>query len=330
MPVNDFLSVIICTFNRADSLRIAAETVLAQATDGSFTYELVIVDDSSTDHTRATVEALAAAAPNVRYVCDPSSKGIAHARNVGVTNTEGGWIVFFDDDQLADPGWLIALMEVARAHNAKIVGGARRLDLDDAALNRLGPVCRSLLGENLYEEPPIVMQGKELPTTGNLLVSREVFDAIGHFDVNLTISSGEDADLIRRARANGTEVWTAPRAVVAHMIPAYRTTEAYFRWVSRRWGTQFAQIDMKQLGAVAIFLLAIARAAQALALRVPKMLLAKARGDKAAEIDAHALIWRAEGYLRRTLYIISPRFSGQHRFINDLEFRNERQLFGGS
>lgn len=328
-PAKDLLSVVICSYNRAESLRIAATTVIAQEAGDDFDYELLVIDDHSTDHTRAVVEALAAADPRVRYVLNNVSKGIAGARNAGVHAARGNWIVFFDDDQLSDPGWLRELLAVARAHDARIVGGARRLDLDDVTLRGMGPVVRSLLGENLYDGPPVLMQGKELPTTGNLLISKEVFDRVGDFDLSLTLNSGEDAELIGRARAAGFGVWTAPKAVVAHMIPAYRTQENYFIWVSRRWGVQFAQIDVKRRGRLMGLALALARGVQAVALRWPQYYRAKGRGDAAALLDVRCYLWRTEAYVRKAIYMAWPAMFPQHRFLDYLEFRNERQLFGG-
>ena len=186
----------------------------------------------------------------------------------------------------------------------------------------------SLLGENLYDGPPVVMLGKELPTTGNLLIAREVFERVGDFDERLTVSSGEDAELIGRARAAGFEVWTAPRAVVAHMIPPYRTQVPYLRWVSRRWGIQFAQIDAKRSGNVVVAVLAAARAAQAGLQRWPQYFLAKLRGDAASALDARCYFWRAEGYVRKALHLVSPGLFAQRAILGELEFRNERQLFG--
>lgn len=329
LPAKDLLSVVICSYNRADSLRTAARTVIAQEAGPDFDYELVVIDDHSTDHTRALVEELARDNARVRYALNNVAKGIAGARNSGVHAARGNWVVFFDDDQLADPGWLRELIAVARAHDAKIVGGGRRLDLDAATLQRMGPVVRSLLGENLYEGPPVLMQGKELPTTGNLLISKEVFERVGDFDISLTLNSGEDAELIGRARAAGFGVWTAPKAVVAHMIPEYRTREAYFLWVSRRWGVQFAQIDVKRRGRVVGLALATARAAQAIALRWPQFFRAKWRGDAAAVMDMRCYLWRTEAYVRKAIYLAWPAMFPQHRFLDYLEFRNERQLFGG-
>jgi glycosyltransferase involved in cell wall biosynthesis len=277
--MNEFLSVVVCTYNRADSLRNALETVISQDTAANFTFEAVVVDDHSTDHTRATVESLALSAPNVRYVLNENAKGVVGARNMGIRAARGEWIVFFDDDQLAERGWLAGLVEVVRAHGALIAGGARRLDLPEAQLRDLGPVFRSLLGENLYDGPPVIMRGKELPTTGNLLVAKAVFERVGEFGVGIDISSGEDAELIGRARAAGIEVWTAPRAMVAHMIPAYRTSVPYLRWVSRRWGAHFAQIDAKRGGNTKMAVLALARAAQAVLQSAPQWLLAVLRGN---------------------------------------------------
>ena len=324
------LAVIICTYNRADSLKKALRSVLLQECDG-FSYEIVVVDDASTDHTRETVQTMAAdAAVPLRYVRQEDQCGIAHARNRGVTEARGDYVVFFDDDQLADPQWLQCLWDVAQEKNADIVGGPRRLDLPPDVLSRLGPVCRSILGENLYKGPPALLHGKELPTTGNLLIARRVFDAIGHFNAAISRSSGEDPDFILRAREHGFTIWTAPEAMVAHMIPAYRTTPAYFRWVSLRWGVIFARQNRISDGLFKTTVFALARIGRAKLLHIPRLVAAIVRGDAAAAADTRCLIWRAAGYGRTTLAMLAPRLFAQERFFEQLDFRNERILFGGA
>ncbi len=322
------LAVIICTYNRADSLKQALQSVLRQNCDG-FSYEIVVVDDASTDHTRETVQAMAAdAAMPLRYVRQEDRCGIAHARNRGVAEARGDYVVFFDDDQIADPQWLQCLVNVAQEKNADLVGGPRRLALSPDALARLGPVCRSILGENLYEGPPAPLHGKELPTTGNLLISRRVFDAIGNFNAAISRSSGEDTDFILRAREHGFTVWTAPKAMVAHMIPAYRVTPAYFKWVSLRWGVIFARRDRINDGLLRTVAFAVARIGRAKLLHLPRLIAAILRGDAATAADAKCLIWRAVGYGRTTLAMPAPPLFAQERFFERLDFRNERLLFG--
>lgn len=321
------LAVIICTYNRADNLRLALQSVLRQECHG-FTYEIVVVDDASTDHTRETVLELAASTPvPVRHVRQEGQCGIAHARNRGVAEAKGDYVVFFDDDQLADPRWLHELLAVARAHDAAIVGGPRKLDLSADMLAGLGPVCRSILGESLYDAPPVILHGKELPTTGNLFIARRVFDAIGDFNAAISRASGEDTDFILRARAHGFDIWTAPKAMVAHMIPAYRVTPPYFQWVSLRWGVIFARQNRINFGLAKTAAYAVARMGQAKLIHAPKLLGALLRGDAAAAADRKCLIWRAVGYARTTLSLMLPGIFAQTRFFERLDFRNERLMF---
>lgn len=326
MP-QDNISVVMCTYNRAASLRRSLPTILAQEAP-DFDFEVVIVDDQSADDTRAAVEEAAAAARRpVRYAYLEGRRGIAVARNRGITEASGNWIVFFDDDQIAEPDLLANLLRVAREKEAVCVGGSRRLDLPEAALAGLGPVCRGLLGENIYAPPPSVLSGKELPSTGNLMIARAVFDEAGMFDPRF--SGSEDSEFLNRVRDHGHAIWTAPDAMCSHMIPQYRTTEGYFRWVSLRWGNGFAKIDLKQHGAALTVLLCLARVAQAFALNMPRLVLARLRGARAAALDRHTLLWRAQGYARTVLWLLAPRLFPQRRFIAELEFRMEREIFGG-
>ncbi len=323
------LSVVICTYNRAEPLQAALKSVLTQETGEAFSFEVVVVDDGSTDATRPTVEALADGAPvPLRYVFQGGRGGIAPARNRGLDEARAQYIVYFDDDQIASPEWLAALMAVVRDKDADCIGGPRRLDIPDAALRRLGPVCRGILGENLYQLPPALLEGKELPTTGNLLLSRRMLDAIGKFDPNAK-SSGEDADLLNRARRAGFGIWTAPEAMVAHMIPDYRLTPPYFRWVSLRWGNQFARMDHNHGGLGRVLPLALARIGQAALVHAPYWLLARLGGDAPAALDARILLWRALGYARTALHYLAPGLFPQRQFLDSLSFRNERDLFGG-
>ena len=96
------ISTIVCTYNRADMLRSALASLYDLATDGEFTYEIVVIDNASTDATPAAIAAAAAesSAP-LRGVHEPQ-KGVVAARNRGIREARGRWIAFFDDDQLAE------------------------------------------------------------------------------------------------------------------------------------------------------------------------------------------------------------------------------------
>ncbi|MFP4501127.1 MAG: glycosyltransferase family 2 protein [Candidatus Hydrogenedentota bacterium] len=325
MTSGNMITVVVCTYTRANYLRRALESLVRQETP-DFTYEVVVVDDESTDDTPAVVAEADAHAPiPVRYVLQPGREGLAHVRNRGVAEMQGDWLAFFDDDQLAEPGWLRQLLQVARDHDARLVGGPRRLHLPEETMAQLGPVSRSLLGENLYTGPPTVLNGKELPTTGNLLIGREVIDNVGAFDPKF--SGNEDTEFLQRARAAGYAIWTAPEAMCAHLIPQYRTETAYFRWTSLRWGYGFAGIDWKNHGTMKMLAYAAARLAQAAIITVPRWIAARLQGGAAEALDRKLLLWRAQGYARTAFWLAAPRLFPQRRFINLMDFGKERELF---
>ncbi len=98
------ISVVLCTYNRAERIERAVRAVLAQQ---GCDFELVVVDDGSTD---ATLKVLAGIDDDrLRVVCRPNG-GLSQARNSGLAAADGRWVVFLDDDDEAEPGWLATLL----------------------------------------------------------------------------------------------------------------------------------------------------------------------------------------------------------------------------
>ena len=317
------ISIVVCTYNRAKMLRGALGSLIGQETDGRFSYEIVVIDDGSTDDTGGVVKEVAERSQvSVRYVYNNGS-GIAEARNKGVIEARGGWIAFFDDDQLAEKDWLKNLFEIALQTGADCVGGTRLLDLPEEELSRLGPVSREILGEYVWQEESCVYRGKKHPATGSILVNRSVFDSLGLFDTSL-LGGGEDYDLVNRMCTAGYDIWSAPNAVVRHLIPRYRLELAFFRWSSLRRGATHALINHKQFGRGKTLFLCIARIGQALLINVPFLLLAYLRRDRVEAIDRKCLLWQAAGYTRRTVHLLAPEMFPQEGFFSRIEFRKER------
>ena len=105
-PATVDLSLLVCTYNRCNDLRELLETALAQQTDGLFEYEVVVVDNNSTDDTRAVVEEMIAAGrQRLRYFFEPK-QGKSHALNHGLQVLRGWAYVITDDDFLLPPNWV--------------------------------------------------------------------------------------------------------------------------------------------------------------------------------------------------------------------------------
>ena len=320
------ISVVVCTYNRAEMLRGALESVVCQETDGKFSYEIIVIDDASTDGTSSVVKKVSRRSPiPIRYVCE-EGHGIAQARNRGIKESCSKWVAFFDDDQLAEPHWLKELFMVASKTGAYCVGGTRLLSLPAEQVIPLTQVTRSILGEEIRCKEAQVYSRRFLPGTGNILIKRSIFNSIGEFDPSM-IWGEEDLDLIRRIRAAAFPIWSAPKAVVYHLIPPYRVSVEYLKLVSYRWGSSFACVDYKEGGRTKLVLLCVARIGQALLVNIPLLFWAYLFGDDAEVLGRKCLLWRAVSYTRETLYLLAPRVFPQEGFFARLEFRKERTSF---
>jgi hypothetical protein len=157
-----------------------------------------------------------------------------------------------------------------------------------------------------------------------MMVARRVFDAIGLFDTSMSV--GVDTDIVVRARAAGFGIWAVPSAETYHLVPEYRLRREYLRWVSLRWGSQFAQIDWKRMGRFRTLQQCIARLGQALLVRVPMLVFAYLTNRRAKLLDNMCLLWRAWAYARRCLYLMFPRMFPQTRFFRFLDFSTQDEF----
>lgn len=320
------ISVVVCTYNRAEMLRRALESLIFQETGDEFSYEILVIDDASSDGTGFVVsEASSCSRVPIRYVRE-EGQGIAHARNRGLENSSGKWIAFFDDDQLAEPDWLRELYTLAVKTGAPCIGGSSLLCLPKADCLRLSPVCRALLGELKYGDQPKKSGHKSDFGTGNILIRRDLFQAVGVFD-EATTRGGEDIEFMARLRKAGFEAWYAPRAVVHHLIPPYRLKEDYLLWLSLRVGDNFAYRDYRERGLAKTGLACVARIGQLLLVNLPLLAWAYLMRDLAEVLGRRCLLWRALAYTRRALNLLAPGLFPQDHFFARLEFRKERATF---
>ena len=199
-------------------------------------YELLMIDNNSTDKTREIGESLAKQNPRIRYCFEPV-RNLCHARNTGIRESRGEIVAFVDDDVRFSQGWLKALVSTfERFEDVACVGGKviphfeadRPPWIDDDVLWVYG-VTR--YGNNEKEiRPP------EVPIGCNMAFRREVFEQIGGFTPSLgregvSLQSGDERDLILRAEKAGLRTLYSPDVQVSHRIPPARTTR---QWILKR------------------------------------------------------------------------------------------------
>ena len=316
------ISVIVPSFNRCHYLTGALESLTNQTTNGHFEYEVLIVDNASTDQTREVVEAFAATSKvPVRYLYEPKP-GDAPPRNKGIRESTGQWLAFFDDDQFADPFWLLNLLQVAEDRNASIVGGPVYLDLDELTTNQLSAACRSTLREMKPYPSDQPYNEDVIPGTGNMFVARTLFDQLGLFQEDIK-GGGSDWKLVEDARAAGVIPWYASRAKIRHRVEGNRMTPAYFCWDARNGGVTQADVDCRQHGLIRLLLNGAARLVRA-SLYLPQHLFSKLVPPKFGCTQGSMIWWRTEGYVRRSLTLLAPNICPQKRFHDYVDFRSGR------
>ena len=106
------ITVVLCTYNRCDSLANALQSLAAQTFATPVDWEILIVDNNSTDGTREIVERFCRVYPNhFRYIFEPRP-GKSYALNTGLQHCDGEILAFTDDDIMAEPTWLENLAEM--------------------------------------------------------------------------------------------------------------------------------------------------------------------------------------------------------------------------
>jgi len=315
------ISIVVCTYNRKALLPGALDSLIHQESGGQFTFEIIIIDDGSTDGTENVVKEIIKEAyiVPIRYVYKEGG-GIADARNRGVAEAKSKWIAFFDDDQLAEPQWLAELYRIAMEKEADCVGGSILLDLPDSVNMQLRPFCRKALGELLLDYEPERYSEKVGLGSGNVMIRRKLFERIGGFDPNI-LTRGEDSDFFWRACEAGAEMWCAPKAIVHHIIPVSRLREEYLRRTSLGDGLCSALIRYRHKGHLRWFLGLGRRAFRSFARDVWLLLIAVLIHDKSWQLDRKCSLWCELGYVRGGLYLLAPRIFKQKRFFDNLNFR---------
>lgn len=318
------VSILMCTHNRAAMLRDAIASLVSQQTEGKFTFELLIVHSGAAETINVIEEARKAGPVPVRAAFQ-EHRGISVARNRALAEARGEWLAWFDDDQLADPTWLKALLDIAIEKNCKSTGGVRLLKLPENCTRHLTKACRRALGESEIWPEARAYNPKEGPPGGSHLLHRSVVEMVGDYDEAFGLR-GEDTDLYRRICKLGIVSWYTPHSICHHMIPPDRLTREYFQTTALHDGWAFAQRDRRKKGAAMMAGAAIARVGQAACINMPRLAKARLAGDQESILDAEIRLWIAEGFTRSSLYSLAPNFFRQTRFFSRYEFRPERRF----
>lgn len=230
------LSLIVCTYNRDKYLYGALKCIAENGfpTDG---YEIVLVNNMSTDSTEAECDRFAKDYPGVhfRYFVE-TNQGLSFARNRGIKESRGDVLVFLDDDSYIQTGYLSNLQRRLSEHEEV-----------DAFGGKINPVFESgeppkWLSKWNYSWVSAIDMGdkvcqfgaKSFPIGANMGIRKDFLEKVGEFNTRLgrskkNLMGGEEKDLFDRIRQRGGIIFYFPDVVVQHVIPPSRTTQDYIK-----------------------------------------------------------------------------------------------------
>ncbi len=196
-------SIIVPTYNRADEIEKLLPTLKEQSFPASM-FELLIVDDGSTDNTEETVARFAKEADfKIKYLRQ-KNQGPAAARNLGMKNAEGEFFIFVDSDVTLPPAWLSIIDKELKEKKGDAFGGPDTFREDfPPLLKAINYSMTGLLTTGGLRGKKGKKIAKYYPRSFNMGLSRKVYEKIGEF---YPLRHGQDIEFSHRIITSGAKV----------------------------------------------------------------------------------------------------------------------------
>jgi glycosyltransferase involved in cell wall biosynthesis len=226
------ISVVLGTYNRAASLLATLQSFSGLVYSAGLSWELVVVDNNSTDSTREVVETFARTASfPVSYIFE-KRQGRSAALNAGIAKAKGEIVAFTDDDVLLHSDWLATLKRTfddfaCSAVAGKVIPVWNHAKPDWLEMDGHFAVTNFDLGDELKEV-------RVPPLGANSAFRKDVFRKYGLFRLDLGVRGREhtitcdDTELGERLIRGGEKIVYCPTAIVYHAVDPNRTTKKYF------------------------------------------------------------------------------------------------------
>jgi glycosyltransferase involved in cell wall biosynthesis len=231
------ISVIICTHNRARNLSVLFDSLFGLEIPGNLTWEILLVDNASTDETPEMIEHEMSSRRLPLVVLEEQDIGKSRALNSALCRARGELMIFADDDVIPSPGWIRSYYEAAWK-NPHVLGFCGRvLPQWEGELPRW--LCKEVmtaLPEGLinrcdYGDKECFLPEHRVPGGLNAALKKKAVVKMGFFREDIgpgtSIPYAEDTDYMRRLLDYGHEFLYVPGALVYHRNPVERMTKDY-------------------------------------------------------------------------------------------------------
>lgn len=229
------ISAVICSYNRARFIKEAVESIFNQDFDRA-SYEVIVVDNNSTDGTIDVLAAYKAAHPDYNFSYHTETRqGVAFTRTRCAEEAKGEIVAYLDDDSTAQPGWLQGIVSFFDSHPATwSVGGKIVPRFLTGIPDWYSRYFFGLVGN--FDQGPNVkrLTGARYPCGANMAFRKKVFDEVGYFNTELGrkgngLLANEEKDIYLRILAAGHEVHYLPGVWVLHSVESNKFDKNYVR-----------------------------------------------------------------------------------------------------
>lgn len=207
--IKSSVTIIICTRDRAEHLEQTLRAIASLNVPGELSTELLVVDNASTDNTKAVVCECNIPSMSVRYIYEPQS-GLSNARNTGIANANGYIILFTDDDVRPPQDWIAGMCEPILSGRAQAVAGGIKM-APHLRRDWMQKVHTTWLAAVEYES------NKSGALIGaNMAISSEVLEKVPAFDTQLGAGAsgfGEDTLFSEQLKVAGYKIVFSPNTV---------------------------------------------------------------------------------------------------------------------
>lgn len=231
--MNVQISAIICTLNRADYLRKAIQSLVEQTLNKDL-FEIIVVDNNSTDNTQEVVKKEFGTVTNLHYLFEPIL-GLSQARNTGWKNAKGKYIAYLDDDAIANPSWLEQIIQAFETIEPQpgCVGGKVEAIWEAPRPDWLSDELLPFLTVLDWTESPTTLDRKQFIAGANMAFPRHLLSALSGFNTDLgrkgkKLLSNEELLLRNQIHDKGYSVYYDPAIAVKHHVAASRLEKNWF------------------------------------------------------------------------------------------------------
>lgn len=237
------LSLVIATYNRAESLLVTLNSVAKQNVPTEL-WECIVVNNNSTDDTEERFNEFAQAHPDLRLrMVKELRQGLSFARNRGIGEGEGEYIAIIDDDERIAPDFISSYIELFDSTpDAMAAGGPIVAEYPMGKPRWMSRFTERPIANTMYFGDKVcIFPAGRIPGGGNMALRRSAVKRYGVFDTALgyvgeQLIGGEECDLFERLQIAQAKYYYVPGAVMYHIIPKEKLTLEYLSRLSYNVG----------------------------------------------------------------------------------------------